>query len=368
MLSLLFSVTAGAAAPATTVDAETKPPKLDLVAQFELPEGRSGPVDVRWAGKDSIYIAWHRDGVSEHDLEEGLPFRREWLPDLETGGFLTPLENLAVSSDWLLASAPANRLTWREHRPSNGGFNMRSVFPRGHFHDIDLEGSRLVLVGLPSGDEYRKTAGGLVWIGELSATDVEDWRAVYESEYLAENFDRIFARYPNWGSVRFLGNGDIIAYPGPQLELLLLSSTGKIKDRWTAGDLWGDEAESLAIEELLWDDFEKDSQGLQKQRLGKGGFIDEVLAFGDDPAVIVRRPSKEGRRWLLGLLGPEIQWYEIPGVRLGGFGRLRGDVDEKGRLVLLGTGHGVSDDAYLDRSQVLVLELPLVPSDSQDQD
>lgn len=88
-------------------------------------------------------------------------------------------------------------------------------------------------------------------------------------------------------------------------------------------------------------------------------FIDEVLPHPDGPAILVRRPDGgDGSRYRLGLLGPEVRWYDIPSLGLDRISALRADVDGDGRIVILGAARGTLEPTRLSESALVVLEIP----------
>jgi hypothetical protein len=72
--------------------------------------------------------------------------------------------------------------------------------------------------------------------------------------------------------------------------------------------------------------------------------------------LVVREPKGDEARYRLGVLGPEVQWYDIPVGDLSSFARLRGDVDEDGKIILVGVERGPT--ARISKSEVIVLRLP----------
>ena len=195
-----------------------------------------------------------------------------------------------------------------------------------------------------------------MWRADLSKR-LSRWDVLYESEMIAQDA-RVMDQEAVLGSIRFLRNGGIVAAPNFVPGVLLFSPLGSLERRWTPEDLWGDGNPGRGRapgEEEAW---RKTKFGREELRriLGERRTIDEVLPLPEGPAIVVREPRGEEARYRLGVLGPEVRWYDIPVRNVSPLARLRGDADEQGRIVLVAVERG--PNARVASSEVLVLRLP----------
>lgn len=346
----LLVVSSSAAAAAEPPEEEPRR-ELRVVQPFELPIEGESILDVRWAGKDSVYLLYGEGGVDELELREGLPRVREVLPDPDVLG-LGRLLNLATSSEWVLASPIGSGFAWRKARSTGGSFDVRTKPLHGLFQDVDVHGDRVVVLGVASMEAWRREEGGIVWLGELDE-DLDRWRAVVVRDEVAEDTDLFHTREAALGSIRFLDDGSLLVAPSFLPEVLHISSTGKVKDVWTEEELFADRGDEV--------DAKPQGEGgdvgeHQLARMAGSGVIDEVLPLPRAPAIIAREAGRAGR-WRLGVLGPEVQWYDIPVPRTGARARLRGDADDEGRIVLAASGRGVAEGFRISQTEILVLEI-----------
>jgi hypothetical protein len=134
--------------------------------------------------------------------------------------------------------------------------------------------------------------------------------------------------------------------------VLLFSSSGALKKSWTPEELWGSD------EVMEWTGERQIGRQNLKSYLSKQRLIEEVLPLPRGPAIVVREPKGQGARWRLAVLGAEIEWYEIPASDITAVARLRGDADERGRIVLVGTPREMFAEALVAQNEVIVLSLP----------
>jgi hypothetical protein len=73
---------------------------------------------------------------------------------------------------------------------------------------------------------------------------------------------------------------------------------------------------------------------------------------------VVREPGGKPTRWRLGVLGPEIRWYDIPTRGISPVARLRGDADHRGRIALVPVVRELHSTVRVSQDELLVLALP----------
>jgi len=322
-----------------------KLPTLKVVGRFTLPERADRRlVDLRWAGKDSVYLADLTGGVAEARLADGLPeIRRVAPPALRVG--LPVIRNMAISDKWIVVAHLA-KIAWK---PVAGG-SWRLREKRGYIHELDIRGDDLVILGFPDIETYERAPGGIVWQSDLSK-GLDHWDVLYESKEVAHDLD-VVRLEAALGSLRFLQGGGFVVAPNFVPGVLRFSSSGAVKERWSPEELgasvkeWqGDsktEAERVPLKDL-------------RRFLTAQSTIEDVLALREGPAIVVREPRGNQVRYRLGVLGAEIQWYEIPVGEVNAMAWLRGDADTRGRIVLAAVERAPTAPGSGD---IIVLQLP----------
>ena len=349
-----FVLLATLALPAPAVAGEKTPeerPRLEVVARYALPAGRRSAVtDIRWASKSSVYLLHPLDGVVEVELAEGLPEVRRVTPAAKALG-LAAITNMASSSA-LVVGNPAARLAWTslDDDALTAPPKARVKKEAGWAQDIDIRGEEVLLLGSPDRSSYLASNGGVLWRSRLSER-LDPWEVLHESRAVAHDWE-VLENGLAPGSLRFLRNGEIAVAPNFLPGVLLFSSSGALKKSWTPEELWGSD------EVMEWTGERQIGRQNLKSYLSKQRLIEEVLPLPRGPAIVVREPKGQGARWRLAVLGAEIEWYEIPASDITAVARLRGDADERGRIVLVGTPREMFAEALVAQNEVIVLSLP----------
>jgi hypothetical protein len=337
-------------------EADAAPPSLEVVSRFAFPStGTLG--DVRWASKDSVYLADMHNGVDEVRLTKGLPRIRQVAPPARTLR-LPMIRRVAVSDRWIVVGY-YGKIAWK--RLDDSTWSERLAL--GAFRDFDVEGDKLVILGVPPGRKYwneKWKQGYIVWESDLSST-LEDWKPLYASQEavrLAELHGGLAGSDLTPGSIRFLKRGGYIVHPSFIPGVLQLSGSGAIRRQWAPEELWGKQnTRSSDLDAAQLGDVDSQLDNIHKVLAG-GDTIEVVLALRQGPGVIVREPNGKAARYRLAVLGPEIRWYDIPGLRVSAIAQIRGDVDAQGRIVLAGAARARQESVRVSESEVIVLRLP----------
>jgi hypothetical protein len=313
-----------------------KPQELVLLQRIPLPEVPSVATDVRWAGRDSVYVSWFNDGIAEVGLDGAV--RRTLAPSprtLELGNY----SNLAASPGRLAAASGSHHLVWRTVRPKAGG---SVVFHKQSFRDIydfDVSGDRVLLLGHRKrelGEPYLPK-GEIAWLGRLSEEDeLADMTPVlYDLAGPGAPHMANCASYPMNG-IRFLPDGSFVVAPGFQDGIHLFNAAGKRVRSWSHEQVGidshlGCDTMTKAEEEKFRGDDATIAEYVKSRRL-----LDDVLPLPEGPGLLVRTWGKDGKpHWTLEVLRPDgIRTYTVPAVGHRVHDRLRGDV-RNGRIVLL---------------------------------
>jgi hypothetical protein len=331
-------------------------PALEVVGRFTLPE-KAGEVlvDVHWASKDSIYLADLHGGVTEVKLKEGLPEIRRITPPAEQIG-LPVIQHVAISDKWMVA-AHEGRLAWKAM--IGGDWAVKKNI--GLYHDFDIRGDEIVMLGVPDHESSEHSPAGVVWRANLSKglEGSSRWDVLYESPEVARD-ETLMWQDATLGSVRFLPQGGVVVAPNFLPGVWLFSTSGGLKQRWSPEELWGaeegPEPSAVSGEEKGWKRGDVIDQRRLQQILAARRTVDEVLPLHEGPAIIVREPRAGQARYRLGVLGAEIRWYDIPIRNVTALARLRGDADENGRIVLMGVERGPM--GRLSSNEIFILRLP----------
>ena len=334
-------------------------PSLEVVSRLVLaaPSDGWGTTDLRWAGKDSIYVAELNGGVTERRLIEGLPVVRQLVPQPRKIGMFE-IRRFAVTDKWIVASNLA-QVAWKERSSTAAEAGWRVAKKRGFFHDFDIHGDEITMLGWPPGDGYKGLErGGVVWRADLSE-GLNEWEVVHESNEIASDLERIRTESA-LGSIRYLRRGGWILAPSFVPGALQLSGSGTVKSRWGAQDLLGveaSEAEHLEDPAKAWVKGRRDP-ALFIRFANTKATIDSVLSLPEGPALVVREPRNGRPRYRLAVLGPEIQWYEIPMPDGYVVAQLRGDADAQRRIVLVPTLRIPLRAAQMAEREVVVFAVP----------
>ena len=350
MLCLVFAL-----AGCLVTGAETLPRSLRVVSHAVLPELRSIPTDIRWAGDDSVYVAWSREGVFEIGLDGSR--RRQPVPSPKTLGRFEHFNQLAVTSKDLAVGSINWYMAWRPRASAADGqvtFQRKSLAVT---HDLDLWNDRMLFLGIPD-IPNPFASGAIAWLGRLSSR-IEDLKPVlYDVQGAgAKTFYRCEAY--ELGAVRFLADGSFVVVPGFQKGVHLFAPNGEKRRSWTSEELGlnsdctgmsDEEGMRIQIDPVLW------QRWLNAHRV-----VDDILSLPQGPGLLVRSVGEDGRaRWELKVLtANRVRTYAVPVLGRRPLDRLRGDVRD-GRIVLLlsASGFNLSPDPADHQGEILLAEAP----------
>jgi hypothetical protein len=344
--------------------AQASPQELHLVGRVQLPTEHSVATDIRWAGDNSVYISWGRDGVFEVGLDGAR--RRTLVPDLKTlGNGINQYQFLALSPPTLAVASLNWGIVWRPLKVDPDGKIAVQSQQVPLVNSLDLAGDRVLLMGLA---EYKRDKDGnppqfaprgdVAWIGSLS-DGLKDLKPLL--------YDAGGAGAPNYfncgtrlmGAVRFLAGGSFIIAPGFQDGIHLYDAAGREVRTWTN--------EQVGIDTQA--DCRNMSYGEQERFRSEAGWgpwlnrhhvLDAILPLPQEPGLLVRSWGSDGQaHWTLKVLQAEgIRTYAVPVVSRRPSDRLRGDVRDGRIVLLLASGFPRSQDPANFPSEMLVMGLP----------
>jgi hypothetical protein len=333
-------------------------PALEILWDQQLSSDPSPATDVRWAGERSVYVAWMHHGASQLSLDGNFTALRNLFPDVQ--GFMRspylPFDHLAVSDQYVVASSLWNTLGFRPLHGSQGMVLMTKV-PVGIVDAIDLAGSRLVLLGIPTSALPKN--GAIAWLGPLTGYPGRDLKPLL--------YDAGGAKYPTFlncaalqlGKARFLGDGSLLVVPGTQPGAHLFDAAGNLLRTWDTSALGIDgDAECPGITP---DESHRlyTSERARFDYINRHRVLDAILPLAQGPGLLIRSVAAGTVHWQLKVpQGLAILTYDLPLTGTPPYDRLHGDV-RGDRIVLLRTGN---PDKPYGLGHLWVAKLPRIES------
>lgn len=337
--------------------AQPRPRELRLLQRIPLPEAGSVATDIRWAGDDSVFVSWSRDGVVEVGLDGKR--RRTLVPDTKTLGGPQNYTHLAVTPRLLAVASWNWAMTWRPRQAKQDGRVTFEQVDVASTNDFDVSGDRIVLLGRFKRLAEARDSSDVTWLGTLSSR-LEDGRSVLQ-DVGGPGAPRYFrCASHEVGAVRFLADGSFLIVPGFQEGVHLFTADGRRARTWTSeqaginshagcAEMTDEEEEQIRINPDAW-----------KRWLNSRRIVDDVLPLPQGPGLLVRSAGRDGRvSWTLKVLRADgIATYAVPVPNRRPFDRLHGDV-RNGRIALLRSPAGAwwRDAADLP-AEIFLLELP----------
>lgn len=310
--------------------------ELEILARFDVSEAESAaPTDIRWASDNSVYLSRSFSGVKEVALSEPLRDIRTLVPDVTTLKGPRNYRSLAASSRFLAVAADGRQVAWRPAGLQKNGAVGFYRQPVNTPIDMDLAGDRILILGEGRAETTPDRAGGIAFLGQVSATGLKSYRPVlFDLEGVGTP---VLHRCPPYklGAARFLPDGSFIVVPGFQPGAHLFDSAGHRVHSWSARETGlSTDCSKLTKEESdrFWGlEVPEVTAWLNRERI-----LDDVLPLADGPGLLIRTHGRDGRTsWELRVLRPDgpATLYSLP-ISGGPEDRLSGDV-RGGRIVLL---------------------------------
>lgn len=357
------------APPQTAEQGEQKaaPHPVEVLGRYRFKGLPSRALDIRWAAKDSIFVLTREHGVSEHRLEPGLPRVRRVLPGQVDDQRFVGMLRLAVSDSTVLEANTAGMIVWTARDPSRSEGRAQVGFREtGLMSDVDLTGDELLLFGVPA-LPYKGTEQDLLryhlWTSRVEDERLAEFEPFFEDPGIQDKQEG--ARRDDFlggttGSLRYTADGDAFVYPGYRDEVWHLSAAGRLKKVWHLAEFGfesGRESADKAAREGLskGPTTFKFSDWQAKSPLS----VDDVLALGKSPCLVVRRPVNGAESWYLVVLdGDEVRSFSLPLARRWPMARLQADAEKKGGIVILEGDRSSRENSAPDDQEVLVVSLP----------
>lgn len=324
---------------------------LAVLARFEIPDS-SHAKDVRWASKDSTFLSFESDGVSERSLAEGLPIERVVIPRHSQGDG-AQIVNMGISGSRIVAAG--HKLYWGELNnaaPTDLHWHESSRGP--YYDDVDVRNDTVAVLGYPSLREFEESERTFLWLGDLKS-GLQQWLPLSSlRDDLAANdaSPAIGSMGLRLGSVRFLDSGDLLVFPAFKAGVYRFSRAGKQKAHWSMKAL----RESLLLAMGRTDDVSTpqskrlESRPPSRQRAdeyiaSQSMLVLDTLPIGAEGALLARYGLGDEGRYYLVILGAEPRWYRLPMSPRSPTERPRGDYLKSAQelLVLLAARGGVEE-------------------------
>lgn len=328
-------------------------PVLEVVDRFPLPpEQGQVVVDLRPANRDTAYLAGGENvGVIEVRLTPGLPTEKTIAPAARRLRLPT-IRRVSVTPRWIVL-ASLGQMVWRRNEGDDPATGWMRKKERGFFHDFDTRGDEIVMLGGPDLETYdRKSRGGIVWRADLSA-GLDRWEPVHESSEVFADLELLYSEAA-LGSIRYLPRGGLLVVPSFLPGVLEFATSLRLKSHWQKEDLWHD---GLWKAEKGWSGGAVTPETFLRF-LEAGRTIESILTLPEGPAILVRQPQNGGPRYRLGVLGQDIEWFDLPNLHISPVAQLRGYADTQGRLVLVGVRRNALASASIADNEIVRLRLP----------
>jgi hypothetical protein len=302
---------------------------LRVLSDLELPAELRLAVDVRWATDKSVFLALKRSGVVEASLDgKGPPPKQVIGGEQAPGGFWLSM-HLAASPSYLVAGAPLFAMTWRRlESPERKEEAFEGI------HDLDVQGSRVAVVGSRRDDAGRFAPdGAIAWMGSLDKGLSDLKPLLFDAR--GPGAPAMNACGPLMiGATRFLADGSLLVVPGVQPGIFRFDSQAKLLHTWDTVALGVDTDCAAVSKELaatLAGNFPRRLAWINERRI-----VDEVLPLPAGPGLLVRSARQGQTQWVLEVLRADgsVAQYEVPFRTPSAFGHLKGDL-RGDRLVLL---------------------------------
>jgi hypothetical protein len=288
--------------------------------------------DVRWANDHSVALAVRQNGVIEYNLD-GKTSSKQLIPGENAPGGFWQSQHVAISSRYLVAGASLFALTWRQR-----DLALRKEEAFEGIHDLDVQGSRLAVVGSRRDEKQRFSPdGAIAWIGSLDK-NLSDLKPLI--------FDARGPGAPSMnaclmtliGATRFLADGSLWVVPGVQPGIYHFDPEGRLVQT----------LDTVAL------GIDTDCGGITKELAARMGrdvpfrlgwvnerrVVDEVLPLPMGPGLLIRSIQQGQVRWVLKVLHSDgsVEVHELPVRAPNLFAHLKGDFRD-GRLALLLWGY-----------------------------
>jgi len=311
---LLSGAIACAVVPVTPEPSRETAAVVDRVLPIDL------PTDIRWDGESHVVVTDRRKGparVSIADVDAPPTWLTEWPAATEPGSHYV---HFAMSPVFAAAADLAFGLRWREQRPNAPV--AREIFE--YIADIDVRNDQLLITGL------RRNLGGILgaddstaWIGTLRGGEATfrpllPFRRMRDVENCA-GF--------GLAAVRFLPDGGFAIAPGAEPGVYVYDANQRLQRTWDTQTL-GVEVDCHFSREqsaVLSTDADARQAWLNRRRI-----IDDLIAIGDVPYLVVRAHDGTTTRWeLIELRGEQHVVHPLPLVSASASAHVAADADRQ---------------------------------------
>lgn len=285
--------------------------------------------DVRWASPTEVYVSLGKHGVIKAAVDD-LSRRSVVMPPADRGGFVVS-GRVAVGRDHLVVASPIGGIGWIPLDVSR----TRKVAEKGLLSvmDVDAQGDRVVILGADSGSvQGLDREGTIAWVGSLSK-GLSDLRPLTKGRAKPGGKDMARCSFLETGAVSFMPDDSVLVLPGTEPGLYRYDRTGRLQYAWDTDGLGIVDDCDIAQDELslLARDFAKRIEWMSARVI-----VDDLLAFDNEPALLLRRVEKGVAKWDLVTLpaSGKGERVAVPVTLSTPRGHVRGDVLGD-RIVLL---------------------------------
>lgn len=324
---------AGALAPASPVASTAPPICVAPERTVTLPKTLRRARDVRWGPNGAVYLTAGDAGVVLFDPTRSDPPLQLLVPDTQRPqGIWIPWE-IGASEQFVAVGGAVYEIGWRKAPPEGiVGVGSKEAFEAAF--DLDLQRDRILVLGLKR-DEADRLApkGELAWIGSLSS-DFSDKRPVFFSADGPGARRADACLHMDFGSVRFLPNGDFTVLPHFEEGVYLYDPTGALLRTWSSSDVGF--ASGCPVTEIEKHLLSKDEER-RWQWVNQRSTVDDILPFEEGPGILIRSVVEGKVGWELALLhqNGQIERCRLPVVATAPTAHIRGDIGPAGSVLLV---------------------------------
>jgi hypothetical protein len=251
---------------------------------------------------DSVAIAAGRDGVFEVSAS-AIDATARLLAGSDRVEYAA---RLAVADGLLATAAPFGVVAWRSRGAAAG---WSQDVPLASILDFDAHGRRVLLLGgrrvVVAGEDEPQWApqGGILFSSELDE-NLSALRLLLTARSGVDGKARELAACDllELGAVRYLADGRYVVVPGVQPGIHLYAADGRLLRAWDSTPLGFYDACDVDRRESarLAADLERRISWWQRHEV-----LDDVVAWEDGFALLIRSPDRTGARWRLVPFGDE---------------------------------------------------------------
>jgi hypothetical protein len=284
----------GAAGAASPVPAKTELPScFGPLTSVPLPENLGWARDIRFIGDQEVLVSAYGAGLVRLRLDRPGDVPRVEFPPGAPHTAAGSGWSFGLSEDFLAIAATHFAVGWKPRTPA--GTWVEDYFESTA--DIDVQGNRVVLLGLRKTDDGRRydQEGAYLWLGNLTEPNLDRLRPLAFSSDGSRASGMDACGPVGVGAVRFLADGSFVAIPLAEPGVALFGPDGRLATTWK-NEEFGLDGTCHMTEEML----HRVSMSPKEQMrwINERRVVDEILPLPNGHfAVLVRSHEAGTTQW-----------------------------------------------------------------------